>query len=198
MSRPLHSLGGQLAPPELGADLARLLRLPMAAQGQIWQVLGPCLDEKLGDDTERLLDVFCAAHRVPEADLALAVKACRFLLVAAAKLDVSDNELGDDLTSLCGDAVGIKELLLPGYGPAKKQIRRALTTAALVGHGKLLVGAEWRLDVIQASDRAAKLQLPVTMLTLHYKEGDKTERITLQALPDVVAQLKTMCEQVLG
>lgn len=36
--------------------------------------------------------------------------------------------------------------------------------------------------------------MPVTMLTLHYREGSESGRITLQLLPDVIEKLKAMCE----
>ena len=61
-------------------DLSRLLRLPAEALQKLWQVLAPSLAERLSPETERLLDVFCAAYKVDDEDLARAVKACRFLI----------------------------------------------------------------------------------------------------------------------
>jgi hypothetical protein len=193
----LHALGGGDAPPELGDDLRRLLRMPPEAIGKFWQALGPCLAEQLSEETERLLDVFCAAYRLSDDDLARAIKACRFLVQAAAKLDVPAEQLGEDLDRLCPGAPIVKELLLAGYEPAKAKIRQAIIMAALVDHGKVLIGARWRMDTIDASERGVKLRLPVAMLTLHYREGGETGRITLQVLPDMMGELKAICAEVL-
>jgi hypothetical protein len=43
-----------------------------------------------------------------------------------------------------------------------------------------------------------KLRMPVALLTLHYREGADLGRMTLQALPDMVQELKAACEKVLA
>jgi hypothetical protein len=194
----LHALGGGEAPPDLGDDLRRLLRMPGEALGKFWQALGPCLAEQLSKETEQLLDLFCAAYKISDDDLARAIKACRFLIQEAARLDLSMERFGDDLERLCPDTPVLKGLLLAGYEPAKAQIRQGILRAALVDHGKLLVGAQWRVDTIEASERGVKLRLPVAMLTLHYREGSEVGRITLQVLPDTMGELKGICERVLS
>jgi hypothetical protein len=194
----IHSLGGGEAPPELGGDLRRLLRMPAEAVSKFWQALGPCLAEQLSPETEKLLDVFCAAYRLSDEDLARAIKACRFLIQGAAKLDVPAEWLAEDLDRLCPEAPLVKELLLAGYDAAKSQIRGEIVRSALVDHGKLLIGAQWRVDIIDASERGARLRQPVLMLTLQYREGSETRRVTLQLLPDMIAELKGICEQVLS
>ncbi len=194
----LHSLGGGAAPPDLGDDLRRLLRMPAEALGKFWQALGPCLAEQLSQETERLLDVFCAAHKISDDDLARAIKACRFLIQEAAKLDLPMERFGDDLERLCPDTPVLKGLLLAGYEAAKAQIRQAILKAALVDHGKLLLGAQWRVDTIEASERGVNLRIPVAMLTLHYREGAEVGRITLQVLPDMMGELQGICERVLS
>ena len=194
----LYCLGGGAPPPDLGADLLRLLRLPAEALQKLWQVLAPSLADVIAKETEQLLDVFSAAYRVDEDDLAQAIKACRFVIREAARLDVPTAALADDLDRLCPDEPLIKELLLAGYEPAKEQLRHEIVKAALADHGKILVGVSWRLDAIQASDRGGKLRMPVAMLTLHYREGAEAGRVTLQVLPDMMGELRQVCEKVLG
>jgi len=193
----LHALGGREAPPDLAEDLRRLLRLPPEALSKFWQALGPCLAEKLTEETEKLLDIFCAAYRVPEDDLARSIKGCRFLIQGAARLDVPPEQLGDDLDRLCPDTPLLRELVLAGYERARAALRHEIVRAALVEHGKLLVGAQFRVDVIEASERGARLRQPVVMLTLQYCEGPETRRITLQVLPDMMGELRGICDQVL-
>lgn len=194
----LYCLGGGEAPPELGADLLRLLRLPAEALQKLWQVLAPSLAETLAPETEQLLDVFCAAYHVDDDELAAAIKACRFVIREAARLDVPAGALGEDLDRLCPGEALVKELVLAGYEPARDRIRHEMVKAAIADHGKLLVGVHWRVDAIQASERGVRLGTPVAMLTLHYREGAELGRVTLQVLPDMMGELKGVCEKVLG
>ncbi len=194
----LHSLGGGSGPPDLAGDLCRLLRLPPEGLGKLWQVLSPCLAEKIGPETEKLLDVYCSAYGISGDDLGRAIRAARFLIQAAAKLDVPAERFAEDLAALCPDARAVHEVLLAGYEPAKKQLRQAAAMAAIVGHGKLLTDVEWRLDLIQTSERGGAIRAPITMVTLHYVDGQEKGRVTLQALPDMIEKLGEMCQAVLS
>jgi hypothetical protein len=194
----LYCLGGGEPPPDLGADLSRLSRLPSEALEKLWQVLTPCLAETLSKETEELLDVFCAAYKVDDDDLAQLVKACRFVIRGAVRLDLPEGALAADLDRLCPADPRVKEIVLAGYLPAKDKLRREILAAAVADHGKLLVGVSLRLDTIQASERGARLQMPVAVLTLHYREGAEAGRVTLQVLPDMVEQLRSSFAQVLG
>src|SRR5580658_5736890 len=108
----LYGLGGGEAPPDLGADLLRLLRLPAEALQKIWQVLAPSLAENIAKETEQLLDVFCAAYKLDEDDLGRALKACRFVIREAAQRDVPVEAVAEDLDRLCPGAPLVKELVL--------------------------------------------------------------------------------------
>jgi hypothetical protein len=193
----LHALGGAMTPPDLGADLLRLLAMPTEAQARLWQALGPCLGDTLTAETEKVLDTFCATHGAAEDDVARVVKASRFLVQSAAKLDVPADRLRADLEALCPDAPRVSQVILAGYDKAKAQIRKRLTAAALLGHGSLLVGAEWRVDTVEASSQGARLGTRVALLTLQIREGDETRRTTIQVLPDMAAELRRFCDEVL-
>ena len=194
----LYCLGGGEAPADLGEDLLHLLRLPAEALQKLWQVLVPSLAETLSKETEQLLDVFCAAYRVDEGDLGRAIKGCRFLIREAAQRDVPAGAVGEDLERLCPGETLVRELVLAGYEPAREKIRHEIVKAAIADHGKLLVGIKWRVDGIQASERGVRLGTPVAMLTLHYLEGGETGRVTLQVLPDMMGELRGVCDKVLG
>jgi len=43
-----------------------------------------------------------------------------------------------------------------------------------------------------------QLKMPVALVTLHYLEGSEAGRVTLQVLPDMMGELKNVCEKVLG
>jgi hypothetical protein len=38
----------------------------------------------------------------------------------------------------------------------------------------------------------------VALVTLHFREGAETGRVTLQVLPDMMKELKTVCDRMLG
>jgi hypothetical protein len=194
----LYCLGGGAAPPALGADLLVLLGLPAEALQQLWQVLAPTLADTITKETEELLDIFCAAYRVDGDELGRAVKACRFVIREAAQRDAPAAAVAEDLDRLCPDAPLVKNLVLAGYEPAKAHLRREILRASVADHGKLLVGVKWRLDAVQASERGMKLQMPVALLTLHYLEGTDAGRVTLQVLPDMMSELRTVCDKMLG
>lgn len=193
----LHAAGGARPPPSLPGDLRRLAGMAPEALAHFWHALGPCLSDPTSEETAKTLDVFCAAYRVEEDDLARAIKACRYLVEGGARFDLPADRLADDIDVLCPESPEIKTLLLAGYEPIKAELRRAILASALSDHGKLLTGVQWRVDVVDSSERGARLGVPVVMLTLHYLEGAERRRITLQALPDMVGQLKGICEQVL-
>jgi hypothetical protein len=193
----LHAAGGASPPGELRRDLRCLMQMPAEAVAAFWQALGPALRDPSSEKTANVLDVFCAAYRVSEDDLARAIKACRYLIEGGARLDLPPDDLAEDIDQLCPEAPEIKTLLLSGYEAIHAELRGEIVAGALADHGKLLVSAKWRLDFVDSSDRGARLRVPVVMLTLQYREGAELRRITLQALPDTVGQLKGICEQVL-
>jgi hypothetical protein len=192
------SLGGGEAPPGLGADLRRLVSLPTQALEKLWQVLAPSLAETIAKETEELLDVFCSAYGADPDELGRVIKACRFVIREAAQRDVPAAAVAQDLDRLCPGDPLVRELLMAGYGAARERIRHEIVKAAVSDHGKLLVGIKWRLDAIQASEGGLQLKMPVALVTLHYLEGSEAGRVTLQVLPDMMGELKNVCEKVLG
>ena len=194
----LYSLSGGEAPTDLRDDLLRVARLPVEAMQKFWQVLTPSLADHIAPETEQLLDVFCSAYKVDDDDLARAIKGCRFLIREAARQDVVAAAVADDLDRLCPDDPIVKELVLAGYASAKELLRHEVVRAAISDHGKLLVSLRWRRDAIHATDSGAKLGMPLAQITLHYREGAETGRVTLQALPDMIVELRAACDRMLA
>jgi hypothetical protein len=159
-------------------------------------VLGPSLEEPLPASVERDLDAFCARHRVADDHLARALKACRFLLREAAKLDLEAAAFASDLAKVSPDPV-VVALLAAGYERAKRVVRRQILRAALLEHGRVLTGADWRLDTMTASSHGARMSAPVAVLTLRHQDGDKEGRTTFHAPLAAVAELRAACEAIL-
>lgn len=192
---PLHALGGQPAPPEITSDLGQILALPPPARERLWEVLGPCLVDPLPEAMESRLDAFCRAHAAPPSDLARAIKAARFLLRQAGSRGLPRERFAEDLAGL-SRAPELARLLLAGYDAAVAQIQRELLRGALLDHGNLLEGVDWRVDQVTTSSRGGQLRAPVGVLTLRYRAGGKEERLTVQLVPDALHQLHQACEEL--
>jgi hypothetical protein len=194
----LHSLGGQEVPGSLLVDLRKVLDLPPAARASLWQALGPSLPEPMPPDAEGQLQTFCTSFAIPPEDLARVLRAQRFLLREATALDVPSDAFADDLTALFPADPAVKEVLAGGYERAKALIRNDILNGTLADHGKLMVGVDWKVESIGASNRGAHLGLPAAVLTLRYREGNEAGRITLQLLPEMVRELRKACEKILA
>ncbi len=199
-ARPLalHALGGGPAPAGMAADLQKILLLPASARQHFWEALGPSLSEPLHPEIEAQLDQFCRVHTIDDALLAPAIKACRFLIRRAAAIDLSRALFAEDLAQLAGSAPELAAILLAGYEEGKSFVRREILRSALLDHGKLLEGVSWRVERLTTSDRGDKLDARLVSLTLRYREGEHNERITMQVLPESIAELRAMCDALLS
>jgi|SRR5580700_4335460 hypothetical protein len=193
--RPLQSLGGQPAPPEVERELALVLDLPPSARARFWEALGPCLVEPLPDTVEARLDAFCAAHEAPAELLARALKASRFLVWQASSRGLSREAFAADLASL-SPSPELANVLLAGYDAARAQVRRELLRGALLDHGNVLDGVDWRVDHVATSSRGGVLREPVGVITLRYRAGGSPERLTVQLVPEALRELHQACESL--
>lgn len=197
-ARPkLRCMRGQEGPAELLRDIEIVAALPASARRSLWEALGPSLSEPLPAPVEGLLDEFCRRHNAPGPDVARALKACRFLMREASKIDLPKEALADDLAAI-GATEEVRAILLAGYERARAFVRTEILRGALVGHGKLLTRADYRIDNVVAAADGAKIHAPIALITLAYQEGERREQITLQATPDAIRELKRICEEIIG
>jgi hypothetical protein len=194
---PLHALGGKRGPSELAAHLVKILELTEPARTDFWRVFEPSLAEPIEPRVEESLSRFCGQHGLDPEGFGLAVKASRFLFRAAARNNVNRDRFGEDLDALSGSSPAVRELLLGGFDRAMGQLRREILRGTLADHGKLLTAIDWRLDRMICSDRGEQLGVSVVVLTLHYREGSKEERISLQLLPENLATLRSVCDRLI-
>jgi len=194
----LRSLGGGAPPAEILRDAEHALELPPRLRQRFWDILGPCLAEPLPAELEADLDRLCAEHALAPDALARALKACRFLVRAAAANDLDARAFAEDLALLTGGSSPLADLLVPGYEAARAVVRGELARAAIHDHGKVIESIDWRIDVVTASSQAAKLRAPIAMITLRYREGAEREQLTLQATPDVLESLRDLCDRMLS
>ena len=90
--------------------------------------------------------------------------------------------------------------VLGSYDALKKPLRAEILEATLFDHGKVLVGIDWRIDRVTASDRGQNLDLPLALLTLHHREGHKERtrdgKTTLYLHADALRELTTACQRI--
>lgn len=193
-------LEGAAPTPGLREDLLRLLGLPAGARTSLWTVLGPSLQAEIGPDVDALLQEFCRRHGIADAELALGLKAARFVLREAARLGVDRAQFANDLNLIGGGEYGqaLGSLFLGRYDEAVRAVRNEVIAGTILDHGRLLQGVDWRIDVISDSQRGDEIRTAVAMLTFRYREGDREERFSLQALPDEIAALRAVCDRIIG
>lgn len=191
----LHCLGGSPVPAGVAEDLRGILALPTPVQERLWAVLGPSLPDPVPPSAGAEVARFCQAHGVREVDLAPSMRACRFLVRQAAAEDLSPALFLEDLMTLTGER-RIGDMLMAGYDAAKKLVRGEIVRRSLLDHGKLLEGVEWRLDSVLASGQGKNLHVPVVVMTLSYREGERSDRVTLQLLPETLQNLREMLERI--
>jgi hypothetical protein len=85
---------------------------------------------------------------------------------------------------------------MPGYEAAKVLVRHEIARAALADHGKVVERVDWRVDQVVTSNRGEKLGVPVAVVTLSYREGERRDRITLQLPPQALRELAAMCQRL--
>lgn len=205
----LRCLRGAEAPGDLAANLRVLAGFSPDARRQVWGVLGPTLAEKREAKADDAVIAFAAVHQVQAADLSRALRACRFLLRAAAKTDLSLEDFEADLELLVPPGVdpdseesqasaALRQLLRVGYPAALASLQREIVLASLADHGRVLLSADWRIDRIMSSERGEMGGVKVAVLTLEVQEGPQKQRITIHALPDEVRALRDLCTRLLS
>jgi hypothetical protein len=195
----LRSFGGREAPPGLVDDLAQVLALPSATKERLWSVLGPALGETVSRRVGKAVADLARATGAPPTQLARAVQACRALVREAALANLDPAALADDVVAALGPpGADVTALLLQGYDAARVQVANEAMAGALLDHGRVLEGVDWRVDRVVSSQRTEHLPFSVAVLTLRYREFGRAERFTVQATPDQLRALKAVCEKLLG
>ncbi|NIQ39938.1 MAG: hypothetical protein GTN81_15335 [Proteobacteria bacterium] len=186
---------GNPAPPFVVEGWKRFLRFPERARKGFWGLLAPALLEPANPSNKQRIELFSRQNGLAEKDVVSVVRSCDFLLRQASALDLDAATFQQDLGALSeGDEQGA-EFILSQYEGAKADLRKVIIQESLADHGKVLLGIDWRVDNVSASDRGAKLNTTVVLLTLRYRDGARLERITLQLTPDAIKELKSFSDR---
>ncbi len=200
----LNCLGKQPGPPSLAADLVHILDLSVAVRDDLWTVLEPNLGAINTPRTTEAVASFCERHGVDPGAIAPVIGACRFLFRSGAQHNTSPALLADDLRQLLAvdetdEQVvdGVLACVIPLYERAGARMRLKSMHEALTDHGRVVTDVKWRVDDIRCGNSGEAIDVPVTLLTLRYREGDTSGQTTVQLLPDQLEKLRDACNQAL-
>jgi hypothetical protein len=194
----LNCCKGNPAPSYVVEGWKRFISFPENAKNGFLSLLAPAMMEPADPQNKQRIITFCNGHGLAEDDVVAAMRSCDFLLRQASILDLDADAFRQDLAELSGGDPQAAGPVLANYNAAKSDLRQQIIRETLTDHGKVLVGLDWRVDNVTASDRGVQLNSDVVFLTMRYREGNKVERITLQLTPEAVKELKLLCERFIG
>ena len=192
---PLQCCNGKPAPPVVVEGWQQFLKFPKQAWGGFSVLLSPALIDPTSPVTDQLAETFCNENGLAKENLVAAVRSCDFLLKHASALNLEPSQFEKDLTALSGDQKDAAQVVASRYEKLKPQLRQSTFIESLADHGKVLVGLNWRVDQISASDRGTKLDTSVIFLTLRYRDGKELERFTVQLTRETLNDLKRFCDR---
>jgi hypothetical protein len=191
----LKCLNGGAVPAPIIDGWKTFLRFPNGGKRGFWNLLTPALIEPNAPSNPELLKRFCQEHKLSEEDVVNALRSCIFLLHQASSVNLGEDLFRQDLMALSVEDTEAPRIIISRYENTKALFRNAFAEGTLVDHGKVLVGLDWRIDNVTASDRGAQLNTSVIFLTLRYREGDRADRFTLQLTPQTLKEMKTFIDR---
>jgi len=200
----LNCLGKQPGPPSLAADLAHIVDLPPAVRDDLWTILEPNLRSINTQDSNRVVEAYCARHRLDPRAITPVIGACRFLFLRGAEHNTPPDLIEEDIKQLLAgdksdDAVidAVLAAVIPCYERAAPKLRVKAVYEALTDHGRVVTDVKWRVDNVSHANTGESINVPVTLITLKYREGEQSGQMTVQVLPDELKKLHQACEQAL-
>jgi len=172
--------------------------LPESTRDSIWDLLGRTLLAPDSPENELLSEQFCKKHGEDRAKVLEAVRACDYLVRNATALNLPPDVFQQDLNTLSPGNPTAAAVIGSNYEGAKARLRHVIVEDSLADHGKVLVGIDWRVDHVTASDRGAQLDSSVVFLTMRYRDGDTVDRMTLQLTPQALQALKGFADRFSG
>lgn len=194
-SETFRFLGHDPMPSTIPTDLRALLDLNETARASFAEILGPCLEPKLSEDTDRLIDAFCRKYEAIGNRVALALRGARYVIWEGARANASASDLAAAIAALVGDGADrISKTLTPVYEVARDRIRADIVRRTFLEHGAYLTSVDWRIDRVTSSQHGRALEAEIAVVTLGYRDGNDVKRVSLQCDAAMVQRLGAVCE----
>jgi hypothetical protein len=150
------------------------------------------------NEAKTLVELFSERFGLNPVQVVAAVRSCDYLLRQSAAMNLSAAELRRDLETLSGPHRAGVDLLLSRYDVVSERLRRRILEETLADHGNVLIGFDWRVEHVTASNRGTSLATAVTHLSLRYRDGAEVRRLSLQLTPETLRSLRQFCEELGG
>lgn len=182
-------------PDALVAGWRMLIGLPRGAQHNLWYLLEHALREPESTDLRQQVEGYAARFEANPAQVLGALRICISVLRDGAARNLDRIALMSDLGALSGGNPAGVELLSKRYDKVRDELRIALLEDTLADHGNVLVGFDWRIDHVNASNHGEFEDVPIVYLNLSYRHGSETRKLPLQLSPSAIASLKNFFER---
>ena len=176
----------------------RFLDFPPEVRPGFWDLVVTAVIQPADPGNRQRFELFRQRHHLPETEFVAAIQACGLLLRQAVAHDLDKEHFDRDLAALSEGRVTATTVLPDRYDELKRRVRQQLVAEALADHGKVLVGIDWRVDQVANSNKGARLNATVVLLTFRYRDGDRLNRITFQLTPEALSGLKAFTERIDG
>ncbi len=183
--------------PGIGAELTAVRDLPVLAQQALWQLVEPNIAAIIGDGAEEATRRFCDEHGLTIEQVVPVVRGMRKLLRQAAALDLPVEEVHNDVLSMTQDR-DVARRVAACYDRALPALRAEAILASVERFGPVLLDFGLRMDHVPVSRNAAEKMVPIALVSLPYRDGAETKRLTLQVTPALLRKMKLMLDAAVG
>ena len=173
-----------------------LCSFPRRVWEPFWHILPPVLLNPTNAANKELITLFCKEQKVPPESMLAAMGCLELLLKQAAALDLPEEKFQQDLEAIAaGNAEELIQFVRDRFPNAKQGLREKIFQESLAAHGKVMIDLEWRVDKVRHSSRGKNLNAEIVLLTLHYREDRKEDKITMQLSKEAAGKLSAFCDR---
>ena len=192
----LNCLDGRAAPPEIVDGWKMLQGLPETALKSIWDLIAPMLVEPNQPEHQQRIQQFATMHGADALDVLAAVSSAGVIVERARSIKLPPDKLAEDALRMSGGQEDeASRQISGGYAKFLDELQQHAMQRTLALHGNLLVGLDWRIDTVESSNVAGKVDERVMFMTLSYLANEEPKRLSLQVTPEVMGHLRTFVDQ---
>ena len=192
----LRCYGGNPIPDQVLKDWLLFCELDEKIQYNIWNLIKSIVYGQSSEQLKSEISEFCNKFYIEEKKLTRSLGLLTHMLQQATKYDLSKNDIENDFLILKKLKHGEVDDIITGYVEVKNEIKIKFINNTLLSHGKLIVGVDWKIENIEASNDAFNIHIPVVTLTFRYREGDDSNRISLRMTTDTIEQLQSALSEI--
>lgn len=191
----LKALGKKPPPKDFLDDIARFSKLPESAKDSIWDAIEKSISPTQ-DDSDDYLNQFISTHNISDSELIIKVlNSLIYLINNAFANDLSLSWFSEDLQTL-GFKDSEKATLLAEYDQVKAKYRNTAMIRTIGDHGFAFLGASWKINNIQASNRGHHLNFQTIDISFRFHDHGSEKKHTLTFTPQNLIDIKSMIDEI--